>query len=254
MSVRPLPRRRFAMMLALSTVAAAASLPATPAFAGLFGERNTEGNGRIRTESRAVAGFHGVSMALSGSVEVRTGAVESLTIETDDNLLPLIETVVESGILKIRPSKRNAGLSSRHMKLVVQAKSIDRLSLGGSGSIDADTVRGPKASLDVGGSGALTVRNVDADSLSVDIGGSGELKVGGGRANKLSVSVAGSGNVDLSRLQSQSANASIAGSGDAYLAVRDQLDVSIVGSGNVTYSGNPRVNRSIVGSGGVKQK
>ncbi|MDB5959308.1 MAG: hypothetical protein JWP59_602 [Massilia sp.] len=252
MTVRPLPRRRFALLLALS--AGALTVPSTPAMAGRWNSNNIEGNGRIKTESRAVAGFHGVSMALPGSVELRIGATESLTIETDDNLLPLIETVVENGTLQIRPNKRNLGLNSRHMKLVVQARSIDRLALGGSGRISADALKGSNVTIDLGGSGNIDVKNIDAASLSVDLGGSGELKVANGRAGKLSVSIAGSGNVDLGRLQSTSASASIAGSGDATFAVRDNLDVSIVGSGNVTYSGNPRVSRSVMGSGTIKQK
>ena len=248
MSVRPLPRRRFAMLIAMSTVAAAAALSPASSFAG-WGGNNVEGNGRIKTETRNVAGFHGVSMSLSGSVEVRVGATESVTIETDDNLLPLIETVVENGTLKIRSNGRNVNLSSRHMKLVVQSKGIDKLALGGSGSIDADALKGGKISLDLGGSGNINVKNIEADALSVDLGGSGELKVGGGRANKLSLAIAGSGNVDLGRLQSDNASVSIAGSGDATIAARERLDVSIVGSGNVNYYGDPKVSRSVMGSG-----
>jgi hypothetical protein len=252
MTIRSLPRRRFALLLALS--AATLSVATAPAAAAGWNSNNIEGNGRIKTESRAVAGFHGVSMALPGSVELRTGASESLTIETDDNLLPLIETVVENGILQIRPTKRNIGLNSRHMKLVVQARNIDRLALGGSGRISADALKGSAVAISLGGSGNIDIKTIDADSLSVDVGGSGKLKTASGRAGKLSVSIAGSGNVDLGGLQSTSASASIAGSGDATFAVRDNLDVSIVGSGNVTYSGNPRVSRSVMGSGEIKQK
>lgn len=245
MTVRPLPRRRLAIML----VALSVSVGAAPAMAGFWNGNNIEGNGRIKTENRNVAGFHGVSMSLPGSVELRIGPTESVTIETDDNLLPLIETVVENGTLKIRGNRKNIGLNSRHMKLVVQARSIDRLALGGSGSIKADAIKGAKVAIDLGGSGDIDIKDIDAESLSVDLGGSGELKVANGRTGKLSLAIAGSGNVDLGRLQSSSASASIAGSGDATISVRDNLDVSIVGSGNVNYYGDPRVTRSVMGSG-----
>lgn len=249
MTARTLPRRRFALLFAMTTVAAAVAMPAAPALAGIWGNNNIEGNGRIKTETRSVSGFHGVSMSLPGSVEVRIGNTESISIETDDNLLPLIETVVENGTLKIRSNKKNTGFDSKHMKLVVQAKSLDKLALGGSGTITADSLRGPKISVDLGGSGDIAIKNIDTDSLDIDLGGSGELKAANGRANKLSLSIAGSGNVDLGRLQSLSAKASIAGSGDATINVRDALDVSIVGSGNVNYYGDPKLNRSVMGSG-----
>jgi len=38
-----------------------------------------------------------------GVVEIGRAGTEGMTIETDDNILPLLETVVENGTLKIRP-------------------------------------------------------------------------------------------------------------------------------------------------------
>ncbi|MFL6706964.1 MAG: head GIN domain-containing protein [Massilia sp.] len=249
MTARPLPCRRLALMFA-ATLAATAILPANSAFA--WGN-NVDGNGRIKTEARTATGFHGVSMSLPGSVELRIGNAESVTVETDDNLLPLIETVVENGVLQIRTVKRNTGLSSRHMKFIVQARSIDRLALGGSGNINADTARGSKVSIDLGGSGNINLKNVEAESLSVDLGGSGDLKVDNGRAAQLSLAIAGSGNIDLGRVQSRVAKASIAGSGEATINVSEQLDASIVGSGDVNYYGDPRVTKSVMGSGSTNR-
>lgn len=255
MTLRSLPRRRAVLMLTLA--AATATLPASPALAGFWGSSDIEGNGRIKTATRAPGSFHGIAMSLPGSVEVRLGDAESVTLETDENLLPLIETVVENGVLQIRadPRKigRNSGLTSRHMKLVVQARSIDQLALGGSGSINASKLAAPKFSIDLGGSGAIGIGSIDTGELSIDLGGSGEIKVADGRASRLSVSIAGFGNADLGRLQSQSASASIAGSGDATFAVRDALDVSVVGSGNVNYYGDPKVSRSVMGSGAANR-
>jgi hypothetical protein len=252
MSLRPAPRRRFALLIALGVIAV--SLPATPALASPWNSSDLEGNGRIKTETRKLAAFHGVSMSMPGSVEIRLGATESVTIEADDNLLPLIETVVENGTLKIRSSKRNLGFNSRHLKLVVQARTVDQLALGGSGSIDAAALKGDKIAMHLGGSGTIKVRSIDTETLTIDLGGSGELKVADGRAGRLSMSIAGSGNADLGRLQALSASVNIAGSGDATVAVRDHLDVAIVGSGDVNYYGDPTVNRSVMGSGSATRQ
>ena len=49
---------------------------------------------------------------------VRHGADQaSVTIETDDNLMPLIETVVENGTLQIRTTRRNIGIEPRRLNL-----------------------------------------------------------------------------------------------------------------------------------------
>ncbi len=240
------------LVLALSALAIV--VPAAPALAaGGWSSERVQGSGNIRTESRALGHFSGVAMGLPGHMELRIGNIEGVTIETDDNLLPLIETVIEDGTLKIRPSKRKLNIDTRRLRIVVQAKGIDKLALGGSGSIDADPLRGQKVHIDLGGSGSINVKGIDSDALSVTVGGSGDLKVGTGAASKLSVALAGSGDVDLGRLQSIDASVNIAGSGEATIAVRDRLNVTIAGSGDVNYYGDPKVSKTVVGSGSTKR-
>ena len=134
-----------------------------------------QGSGNVQRQARDVVHFSGLALSLPGNVEIHAGSGrEGLTIEADDNLLPLIETVVEDGTLKIR-AKRDANLRTRNLKVVVQARDIDRLLLAGSGNIDADVVRGGRVRFDVGGSGAIKVRRVEGESVNVNLGGSGNL-------------------------------------------------------------------------------
>lgn len=245
-----LTRRLSGLTLALTALAIA--VPAAPALAaGGWGWEKVQGSGRIKTETRALGHFNGVSMGLPGRLELRIGNTESVTIETDDNLLPLIATVIENGSLQIRSSKRN--IDARHLTIVVQAKGVDNLALGGSGSIDADALRGAKVMIDLGGSGTIKLKGVDSDALTVVLGGSGDLKVGGGATRKLSLSIAGSGDVDLGKLQSGDASVNIAGSGEATISVRDNLNVTIAGSGDVNYYGDPKVSKTAIGSGSARR-
>jgi hypothetical protein len=185
-------------------------------------------------------------MGLPGSVDLRIGNSEGVTIETDDNLMPLIETVVENGVLKIRTTKRNIGIEPRRLRIVVKAKAIDKLALGGSGTIDSDVLRGGKVSVDLGGSGSINLKGVESDALSVDHRRQRRPESGGGAASTLSLSIAGSGDVDLGRLKAMRASVNIAGSGEATISVRDTLDVTIVGSGDVNYYGDPKVSKTVM--------
>jgi hypothetical protein len=212
-----------------------------------------QGSGKIQHQARDVAHFDGVAMSLPGNVEIRSGSErEGLTIDADDNLLPLIETVVEDGTLKIR-AKRNTNLRTRNLKVVVQARSVDRLVLGGSGNIDADVVRGGRVKFDVGGSGAIKVHRIEGESVNVALGGSGDLKVLDGTARSTSVSIGGSGTVDLAHVRTENANVTVAGSGNVTLWVRDSLGLTVAGSGDVSYYGDPQVSKSVVGSGNVRR-
>ena len=218
-----------------------------------WGGEQVQGSGRIVKQARQVSGFTGLSLAVPARVELRIGASEGLTIEADDNLLPLVETVVDDGTLNIRPSKRNLNLRSKAIRVVVQARAIERLSLGGSGSIEAAPLRARRLDLDLGGSGSISLKGVEAETVSVSLGGSGDVQAAGGTVGKVSVSIGGSGDVDLGRVQAASASVSLAGSGDATVWPRDRLSASIAGSGDVHYYGDPQVGKSTTGSGEVKR-
>ena len=218
-----------------------------------WGGEQVQGSGRIVKQVRQVGNFNGLSLGLPGHLELRIGNSEGITIEADDNLLPLVETVVEGGTLKIRPTKRNLNLRSESIRVVVQARSIELLALGGAGSIDADPLRGRKLDVDLGGSGTIRLKGVESDTMAVSLGGSGDLQAARGTVGKLTVSIGGSGDVDLGKVQTNSASVTIAGSGEATVWPRNELSATIAGSGDVNYYGDPKVSKSTVGSGGVRR-
>lgn len=247
-----LPLRHLVLaMAALACAAPAAHVLASP-LDWVGGER-VQGSGNIKKQSRELAHFTGVSLQLPANLELRLGAAESITIETDDNLLPLIDSSIDNGVLKLRPTKRNAQLQTRHMKIIVTAKEVDRLSLGGSGSIDADALRGKKLQFDLGGSGSIRLKGMEGESVAITVGGSGNLTSGAGKAASLSVTIGGSGDVDVGQVQVNNAAVSVAGSGSAVVWTNTDLSVTIAGSGDVHYYGDPKVSRSVVGSGSTRR-
>lgn len=236
--------------LLLAAAALAIVAPATAALAAPFwsGER-VEGSGKISRQDRELGHFNAIAFALPGKLELRIGHTEGLSIETDDNLLPLIETVVENGTLHLRPVRGNLDLETRHLKIVLHARQIERIALGGAGTIESDPLRSPRLQVSIGGSGSIDVKSIESDALTVAIGGSGNLRAGGGSVARLSVSIGGSGDVQLAPLQAGAARVSVAGSGDATVWARDSLRVTIAGSGDVKYYGDPALNRTVAGSG-----
>ncbi|MET0982940.1 MAG: head GIN domain-containing protein [Telluria sp.] len=241
--------------LLAACIAAGAMTVAAHSVAGSwsFGGEQVQGSGRIVKQERRVGNFNGLSLAVPGHVELRIGSTEGVTIEADDNVLPLLETVVEDGTLEIRPARRNLNFRSKSIRVVVQARSIERLALGGSGSIDADPLRARRLQVEIGGSGSVNLKGVESESLVVALGGSGDLKAGAGTVGTVSVSIGGSGDVDLGRVQATSARVSVGGSGEATVWPRNELSVSIAGSGDVNYYGDPKISKSTVGSGDVRR-
>lgn len=240
------------LILAAGLVALAAPAGAADGvLSWLHGER-VQGSGKVVKQNREVGHFTAIAISVPGNVDIRLGNSEGVSIETDDNLLPLIETVVDGGTLRIRPVKKNQGLDTRNLRIVVQAKALEKLAVAGSAQVNADSLRGPAVQLDVGGSGNITARSVEAASVTVALGGSGNLRVSG-NTDTLKVSIGGSGRVEAGQLAAREAAVSIGGSGQATVWAKQSLNLSLAGSGDIAYYGDPQVSKSVAGSGSIKR-
>jgi hypothetical protein len=250
-----------ALASALLWAACTATLLATPtpALAWWGSSNSTTGSGNVATEQRAVADFEAISLSSSIKLEVRQTGREALTISGDDNILPLIETVVESGTrgktLVIRGKRGESWRSKSEIKVVVEVARLTGLAISGSGdALVAGALKTPKLDLSIAGSGDARIEALAADEFGVRIAGSGDVRaLGSARAVK--VSIAGSGDAVLAGLTAEDVTVSIAGSGDAQVSASKSLSASIAGSGDVRYSGNPaNVKSSVMGSGSVVKR
>jgi hypothetical protein len=247
--------RRILSPLFLTAGLLAVAVPAGVAQAGplswLHGER-VQGSGKITKSNRETGHFTALATSVSGNIEIRIGNTEGISVETDDNLQQLIEAVVDNGTLRIRPVKKDLHLETHVMKIVVQARSLDKIAVAGSGSVEADKLRGESLSFDVGGSGSINVRTVESESVAIALGGSGNLKAGG-NAERLQVSIGGSGRVQAGQLAARDVTVSIGGSGQATVWAKQSLNLSVAGSGDIAYYGDPQVTKSVMGSGSIKR-
>lgn len=244
--------RHAVLALGILALAAPAGVVQAGPLSWLSGGERVQGSGNISKQTREPGHFTALALSIGGSVEVRTGNTESVTIETDDNLLPLIETTVENGTLRIRPARKNLQLETRKLKVIVQARNVERISVGGSGSVDAENLHADKLTFEVGGSGSINVRDMDSKAVAVSLGGSGGFKASG-TTERLQVSIGGSGRVQTGELAARDVSVSIGGSGRATVWAKQSLNLSVAGSGDIGYYGDPQLSTSIMGSGSVKR-
>jgi len=217
-----------------------------------WGGKSVKGSGVLKTETRNVSGFTGVALSLPAKVEIVQGSSEDITIEGDDNIVPLIETVVENGTLKIRFAEKNMSVSTKLLRAVVNLKSVETLSVAGSGDIRSARLQSTSLKGNIAGSGDINIASLETDALKLSIAGSGNFSAAG-KAKSVETNVAGSGDVKLGRLEANTAKASIHGSGDVTVWAKETLTVSVAGSGDVKYYGDAQVTKSIAGSGSVKR-
>jgi hypothetical protein len=215
------------------------------------------GSGKPATEARTVAEFQAVRLSGSMDLQVRQGAQQALQVQADDNLLPLLETTVESvgGVptLDVR-WKRGHYVDTRHnVKVSVVLPRLSAVQAAGAGDIRIEAFTTPALKVSLSGSGDARFEGLNTEDLGISISGSGDVS-GNGKATRLAVSVAGSGDVSLAELRAEDVSVSIAGSGDAAVQAHKTLDVSVAGSGDVTYTGNAAVKSRVAGSGSVTRR
>ena len=213
------------------------------------------GSGNVKTETRQVSGFHALELAAFGNVIVTQGDTEGLTVEGEDNLLPVIRTEVDGqGTLHLGLKTKESVRATKPLVFKLSVKTLDHLVISGSGNFSARTLAmkgGGDFDVLVSGSGNVSVEGLTAAGLKVSLQGSGSLTFKGSVDHQV-VTLAGSGDIDAVELKTKSTDITLSGSGDCDVWATDKLKVEVTGSGDVTYSGAPTVNKQVTGSGSVE--
>jgi len=210
-----------------------------------------QGSGKMASETRVLENVSQVELAGFGNLTVQFGDKEEITIDAEDNILPLITTEVKGGRLVIGTKPGVSIGMTRGVRYTLTLRKLDTVTLTGSGDIQ---VQGALDARDVTvrilGSGDITLDEVRSNDLVAEILGSGSIDLRG-ETQSLRVKISGSGDFSGADLKSASTRAEILGSGDIQLWATDTLDVTITGSGNVEYFGSPTVTQRTPGSGDI---
>jgi len=211
------------------------------------------GSGDLITETREVSNFDSIALSGSGEVVVTQGGSESLSIETDDNVMEHVKAEVRGGTLELGFDEGLNLISSTRLIFTVGVDDLSELSISGSGDIESDKVDTDSIKVTVSGSGDVQIGTLVANAVEARISGSGDVDLAGETTTQ-DITINGSGNYRAGDLRSDSAEVSISGSGKVTVWATESLDASISGSGSVDYYGRPSVSMSGSGSGDVTSR
>jgi len=208
------------------------------------------GSGDIETEERDVSDFHKVHLSGVGNLIITQGEEESLTVEADDNIIPLINTDVFGERLTIGFKRGYNFIPSAKIKFYLTVVDLDEISLSGAGDIDCDDFNTDRLEFDISGVGDIDF-NINAERVETTSSGAGDITLSG-KVDSQEIDIGGVGKYDAEELESRECSISLSGAGSATVNVSEELDVSISGVGNVNYAGSPHVEQDISGLGRVK--
>jgi len=213
--------RRFAITL---TIALAALLT-------LSGCTGVRGSGVRKTEKRDLPAFTSIETSGAFEVEVSCQKPASFEIEADDNIVPLIQTEVRSGVLHISTTKSYHSSGGIVLRITVP---------------DLESVKST-------GAGKFHVSDVKNDNFEVRSTGAAQVVVSG-QSKSVKIASTGAGKIDAHNLRANNADVDVTGAASVDVYATDELDVTVSGAGRVTYGGNPKVSKRVSGAGQVTRK
>jgi hypothetical protein len=210
------------------------------------------GSGVLALERRPAAGVQRVIFSTVGTLRIERGSDQTLTLQADDNILPLLRSEVSGTTLHLWTEP---GVSLRPrlpILLHLALPRLDGVELAGAGTVEASGFSGSILQLVTSGAGNMRIEGIDFSRLDVSMVGAGDIQATG-TATEVHVAIAGVGSFLGRELACLRAFVAIPGHGTVTLRVRDRLMVDISGSGSVRFYGNPTVESTVTGIGDVVQ-
>ena len=190
------------------------------------------GSGNRVTEKRELSSFKAIDSEGAFEFEITCQKPVSVSIEGDDNLLPLIQSDVRDGVLYLRTEKGYNSRSSVALRIAVP--NLESIKAAGAGKFYISDVKNDKFTVQATGATALTAL---------------------GETKSVEIHNTGAGKIDTNSLHAQKAKVDISGAASVDVYASEQLDASVSGVGRVSYSGNPKtVNKNVSGMGIVAAK
>lgn len=208
-------------------------------------------------EEREFTEFNEITVENSIDIKIVKSNRYFVTVEGEDNIVPLIETKVENNKLIVQNKRRflfftPRFLNRKDIKITLETPDFDAVSFIGNGKIESlDTFDFNELKIEMKGNGKLDLR-INANKVTTTINGNGDIKLSG-KANDQDLKILGSGNYFAKDLQTTNTQIDIIGSGNTTVNVSGKLDIDISGSGKVSYVGDPDITQDVAGSGKIEK-
>ena len=203
---------------------------------------NYLGSGNSATTTRTVGSFTGIEVGGLMKATVTIGAQQPITLKGDDNLLPLITTEVEGGILKIDVRDGDNVLPNLPLTLDISTPTLTAVTVSGAGSLTASNV-GSQSKMDIRGSGGstITLNGLTTSTVTLDLSGGSTATLTGSASNLNSTQ---SGTLNAKDFPVQTATVDLSGSSSGDVTVSSSISGEVSGTSTLRVYGSPP-NRSL---------
>ena len=207
------------------------------------------GSGNIIKSTRQLSEFTSMSVSGSIKVEIMTGAVASLIVEADDNIMPHVITNVSDKNLSIKLKGIN-NLRNATVRIFLVVPTLNKISTSASAEVrSAEAITNSDKISFTASSGSLINVNVGAPSISAGASSGADIILSG-RTKNLSAESSSGSSVNLFGLKSENATASASSGADIDIFASIGLNASASSGSKVVYKGGATSVVKNVSSGG----
>lgn len=204
------------------------------------------GNGNVITQERPASTFTSVAVSSGIDVYLIPGNTEKIEVEADENIQNLIITEVKDGVLNIYSEKHIN--NAKKMNVYLTFKQLTEIRANGGSDVYTKNPLNLN-SLSVMMNGGSDI-NLDGafKTLTIDLnGGSDAVLTGSG--GKVTFNANGGSDLKASGFPVDECSIVAVGGSDAWVNVKNTLNVQAVGGSDVYYSGDPKKVQSEVRGG-----
>ncbi|GER59033.1 head GIN domain-containing protein [Patiriisocius marinus] len=197
------------------------------------------GNGNVVTEERDnIRDFDRVKGSAGLQVFLKEGKEQKVVVEADDNLMAVIETYVEDGMLRIGVDG-NIGRASSKKVFVTYTTLNEVRASSGSHVIVEDEIKNEDITLDAS-SGAMLEASVFSKKLYLEASSGANVEVTG-KTKELRSKASSGGHINAENVLSAVCNARASSGGHIQVNVKDKLEAKATSGGQIDYYGDPSV-------------
>ena len=208
------------------------------------------GSGNVVKDERQIEGFDQIVFRSEGRIVLVQGNAESLTVETDDNLVGLLETEVRNGTLEIRTADDLDIDPTNTVEFRIEFIDLTRLEHAGVGSMEFAEWSTDNAMIVLSGVGDIRIDALTGTTLSIQHEGVGAISIAGTVVNQ-EVTLSGLAIYGAENLETKYTTIYANDSAAATIWVETTLEAVVSGFGSVEFYGRPQVTETVGDSASV---
>lgn len=212
-----------------------------------------KGNGKITTQTYNLKNFNSIDVGGAKNLYIKQDSVFSVKIQTDENLLKLVNVDVKDNELNVYARDGYWLDPSDKINIYVSMPVLKGLVVSGASEIKTEGkfIQNEKMIVEVSGAsdGTLAVR---APDFSIEASGASTLNIVG-ETKTFVANVNGASTLNAYDLKAESTTVDASGASTANVFASINLNAEASGASNVNYKGNPSVKVDASGASDIKK-